>query len=67
MIQTPAPLVYPWVSSLERHNVPWFPNDPNTVKNAALDGGIPVEPLAEIQQRKAQGNGGVGDTDRTRR
>jgi len=44
----PRPARYPWVSSLERRNVPWFPNDPNTVKNAALDGGIPVEPAAEI-------------------
>lgn len=57
----------PRVSSLERRNVSWFPGDPDTVKNAVLDGAIPVEWLAEIRQRKAQGNGGVGDTDRTRR
>ena len=56
-----------WVSSVERCNGPWFPSDPNAVKNTALDGGFPVEPAAEIWQRKAQGNGGVGDTDRTRR
>lgn len=62
VIQTPAPLVYPRISSLERRDVTWFPNDPNAVKNAALEGTIPVE-LA-TRQRKAQADGGMGDTDR---
>lgn len=62
VIQTPAPLVYPRISPLERRDVTWFPNDPNAVKNAALDGTIPVE-LA-TRQRKAQADGGMGDTDR---
>lgn len=62
VIQTPAPLVYPMISSLERRDVTWFPNDPNAVKNTALDGTIPVEPAT--RQRKAQADGGVGDTDR---
>lgn len=62
VIQTPAPLVYLRISSLERRDVTWFPNDPNAAKNAALEGTISVE-LA-TRQRKAQADGGMGDTDR---
>ena len=65
VIQTPAPLVYPRASSPERRDVPWFPNDPIAVKNAAYDGTIPVG-LA-TRQRKAQADGGVGEPDWARR